>query len=47
MNNSFYGETTENVRGHTDMKLCLTKKQFEKCMSNPLVAGPPLQKKMD
>ena len=31
----------ENVRGHTDMKFCLTKKQFEKCMSSPLVAGPP------
>ena len=30
-----------NVRGHTDMKFCLTKKQFEKCMGSPLVAGPP------
>ena len=41
MNNSFYGKTSENVRGHTDMKFCLTKKQFEKCMSSPFGVGPP------
>ena len=41
MNNSFYGKTLANVLGYTDMKFCLNKKQFEKCISSPLVAGPP------
>ena len=41
MNNSFHGKSTETVRGHTDMKFCLTKQQFKTCMSSPSVAGPP------
>ena len=41
MNNSFYGKTSENVRGHTDLKFCFSKKQFEKCMNSSLLAGPP------
>ena len=39
--NNFHGKSTENVRGHTDMKFCLTKQQFKTCMSSPSVAGPP------
>ena len=41
MSNWLDGKSSENVWGYTGLKLCLTKEQFNKCMSGPVVAGLP------
>ena len=47
MNNSFYGKNLQNVRGYTDIRFCINEKQFNKWMSSPLIAGPPVVIKED